>query len=133
MMRGILVAALLALPPAPAFAQSDAVTGTPPSKVRSVTLRAGEKCPPSTGDEIVVCQTLDEPYRIPKELRTLAPSAANQSWVSRTAANDEIGRIAGGLPNTCSTIGSGGQTGCTQQLIKQWAAEQREAARLGPQ
>ena len=84
------------------------------SGIRDVTLAAGQPCPKAANDEVVVCRTLDEPYRIPKTLRNAGPIApTNQSWVNRAATIDEVGRKAGGLPNTCSPIGSGGQTGCT--------------------
>lgn len=115
-----------AVPPAPVTEAADgSVHGTPPQRIRSVLLRGSEPCPPSTNGEIIVCSTVDEPYRIPKRLRQLAPSAANRTWASRAEGLDDIGRSAAGLPNSCSPTGSGGQTGCTQQLIEQWRAEQR--------
>ncbi len=130
-MRMLFAAALL-LAPAMASAQAqdkpvtaDAAQGQAPQRIRSVTLGAGEKCPPAVGNEIVVCSTIEEPYRIPQALRQTAPSAENRSWVSRSEAVDDVGRRAGGLPNTCSATGSGGQTGCTQALLQQWSAEQR--------
>ncbi len=55
--------------------------------------------------------------------------AQNQSWVNRVADIDQTGRVAGGLPNTCSPIGNGGQTGCSVQAAKQWAAEKRAQRR----
>jgi len=106
--------------------QPQAESGQAPKRIRDVTLAAGQPCPKAANDEVVVCRTLDEPYRIPKTLRNAGPIApTNQSWVNRAATIDEVGRKAGGLPNTCSPIGSGGQTGCTAQMIRQWAAEQR--------
>lgn len=100
--------------------------GQPPQRVRSVTLNAGQACPKGTGDEVVVCQTLDQPYRIPKSLRDDKPiPAQNQSWVNRAAALDEVGRVAGGLPDTCSAVGTGGQSGCALQRAKAYSAERR--------
>lgn len=135
MLRFIAIAALLSLPAA-AIAQEksapdkQAETGRPPQRVRSVTLTGNQTCPkPSSDDEIVVCSKIAEPYRIPKELRESKPDAANQSWVNRTATLDEIGRVAGGLPDTCSPVGSGGQTGCTAQMLRQWTAEKVEQNR----
>ena len=32
-------------------------------------------------------------------------------------------------PDSCSVIGSWGQSGCTQQLIRQWRAERRARTR----
>ncbi len=130
MMRRSFVVALLVLFPATgslAQTQDAPIAGAPPAKIRSVTLTAGDKCPQSTDGEIVICQTLDEPYRIPKALRTLAPTAANRTWASRAAGIDDAVREASGVPDSCSTTGTGGQTGCTQQLIQRWRAERREA------
>ncbi len=129
MLRSIALAALVALAGTAASAQDTPVTGTPPAKIRSVTINAGDKCPESTNGEIVVCQTLDEPYRIPKALRTLAPTASNRTWASRVEGIDEVGREGGGVPNSCSPTGTAGQSGCTQQLIDRWRAERLEAQR----
>ncbi len=124
MLRPILIVALLALPAA-AFAQTgDAQGGQPPQRVRNVQLRPGEKCPVAASGEVIVCGQISEPYRIPKELRDDKPiPAQNQSWAARTETADEIGRVAGGLPDTCSPVGSGGQTGCALQANKAWVAE----------
>ncbi|MDQ2877661.1 MAG: hypothetical protein M3R41_01115 [Pseudomonadota bacterium] len=108
-------------------ADEQAQSGQPPKRIRDVTLSAGQPCPKAqSGDEVVVCRQLEDPYRIPKPLRNnrvIAPH--NQSWVNRTDTMDEIGRKAGGLPDTCSPVGSGGQTGCTSQMLRNWTAEQR--------
>ena len=133
MFRPLLIVALLALPgiasaQAPAAAQPAAQTesGAAPQRIRSVTLKAGEKCPASTDSDIVVCSTLDQPYRIPKQFRDDAPiKAQNQSWVNRTATMDQVGRVAGGLPDTCSPVGTGGQSGCSLATNQAWAAERR--------
>lgn len=107
----------------PAFA-ADAAPAVP-QRYRSVQLRPGEKCPPAVGGEVVVCGTLDEPYRIPKQFRHTTIAAADQSWVNRAATMDEVGRVAAGLPDTCSMVGTGGQTGCMQATMRAWAAERR--------
>ncbi|QQV78527.1 hypothetical protein H5J25_07810 [Sphingomonas aliaeris] len=134
MIRLITATALLALA-APAFAQTAPAAGTaadgsaPVQRIRNVQLKAGEPCPKGAADEIVVCGTLEEPYRIPKTLRETKPSAATQSWVNRAATIDEVGRVAGGLPDTCSSVGTGGQTGCNQRLIREYTAEKLEERR----
>lgn len=134
MIRLITATALLALA-APAFAQTAPANGTaqdgtaPVQRIRNVQLKAGEACPKGAADEIVVCGTMEEPYRIPKTLRETKPSAATQSWVNRAATIDEVGRVAGGLPNTCSSVGTGGQTGCNQRLIREYTAEKLEQQR----
>ena len=132
MHRPLLIAALLAAPlalPTASLAQDD--SGKAPQRVRSVTLNRGQKCPPATSpDEVVVCSTLEEPFRIPRALRNDGPvPAANQSWANRTAAMDQTGRVAGGLPDTCSPVGTGGQSGCSLQRNQQWAAERRAEIR----
>jgi hypothetical protein len=133
MLRPLLVAALIGLPAAlsaqiagsPGSAEQ-AQSGQPPQRVRSVTLTRGEKCPQSSSTEIVVCSTLDQPYRIPKQFRDSGPiPAQNQSWVNRTQTMDQVGRVAGGLPDTCSPVGTGGQSGCALAANRQWAAEER--------
>lgn len=131
MMRSILIATLL-VTPALAAAQQEAQGGKPPARIRSVTLTAGEKCPDPVGDELVVCQTLEQPERIPKSLRRTAPSAANSTWASRVATIEQAGREGGGVPNSCSPTGDAGQTGCTQKLIEQWQAEQRQSGQPAP-
>ena len=127
MFRPLLAAALL-LAPAAALAQAE--EGRTPERVRSVTITGDQTCPESTADEVVVCSRIDpdEQYRIPKQLRNTAePAAQNQSWVNRTAAADEVGRVAGGLPDTCSPVGTGGQSGCTQMWARAYAAEKKAA------
>jgi hypothetical protein len=109
-----------------------AATGQPPQRIREVSVKRGEPCPRSTPDEVVVCRTLEDPYRIPKALRNDGPIAAqNQSWVNRTATADQIGRVAAGLPDTCSPVGTGGQSGCALQFNQQYAADRR--ARIAEQ
>lgn len=130
MFRPIAFAALL-VASAPALAQ-EAQTGTTPERIRSVTLTGDQKCPESTAEEVVVCSRIDpdEQYRVPKELRDAAEvPAQNQSWVNRAATVDQIGRVAGGLPDTCSPVGTGGQTGCALALNRAYAAEKKAAER----
>lgn len=131
------IAAMLILAPTLAGAQQQpvadsAVQGQAPQRIRNVTLRAGDKCPASTETEIVVCSTLEEPYRIPRRLRESTPTAANRTWASRVEAADDISRRSSGIPNTCSPTGIGGQTGCTKALIDQWNAERRAQASGNP-
>ncbi|MEA1083041.1 MAG: hypothetical protein EOP65_03130 [Sphingomonas sp.] len=130
MFRPFMIAALIALP-AVAGAQSAPVadtagSGTPPQRVRAVTLGVGQKCPQSSDTEIVICSTLEQPYRIPKQFRDSGPiPAKNQAWGNRAATMDQVGRAAGGLPDTCSPVGTGGQSGCALATNRQWAAERR--------
>lgn len=137
MLRTFALLGLLTALPVSAVAQVPAgqqqsESGKPPQRIRSITLTGNQACPKSTDPdaEIVVCARQGEPYRIPKELRDDKPIAAqNQSWVNRTAVADEAGRRAGGLPDTCSPVGSGGQTGCSKLRAERFAAERTEARR----
>lgn len=122
--------ALAQTAPTSSTARAQAETGRAPSRIRNVQLTGNDKCPTAQGDEIVVCSRIspDEQYRIPKQLRNTAePAAQNQSWINRTAAADQVGRVAGGLPDTCSPVGTGGQTGCSQMWARAYAAEKKAA------
>ena len=107
----------------------EAARSEPPQRYRSVSLKPGEKCPASVGDEVVVCGTLEDPYRIPKQFRHTTIPPQNQSWVNRAALVDEVSRVAGGLPDTCSPVGTGGQSGCGLAAMRAWTAERREMQR----
>ncbi|WP_174280207.1 hypothetical protein [Sphingomonas bacterium] len=127
-MLRVAIATALILMPGLAAAQ----TGSTPKRYRSVELRQGERCPVATSaDEVVVCRTLDEPYRIPSGLRDegAAQAAPNQSWVNRTAVADQAGRVAAGLPDTCSAVGTGGQSGCALATARAFSADKRARAR----
>ncbi|MEG3122800.1 hypothetical protein [Sphingomonas sp. GB1N7] len=134
MIRLIAASVLLSMG-APALAQTakadqSAEAGSVPvQRIRNVQLKPGDPCPKGAADEIIVCGTLDDPYRIPKNLRERKPSAVSQSWVNRAATLDDVGREAGGLPNTCSPVGSGGQTGCTTKLLRDYTAEKVDERR----
>lgn len=108
-----------------------AASGKPPEKVRSVLVTGDQKCPKSSSQEIVVCShgDADDRFRIPPRMREPAHPAANNSWVNRAAVIDEVSREAGGLPNTCSVNGSGGQTGCSWQALQRWQAEKQAKQR----
>ena len=104
--------------------------GRVPQRVRSITLEGNEACPQAQGDEIVVCSRIspDEQFRIPKQLRNTAePSARNQAWTNRVAVADRAGRVAAGIPDTCSPVGTGGQTGCSILWNQAFAAEKKAA------
>ncbi len=87
-----------------------------------------DPCPESRGDEIVVCarRPEEERYRIPAPLRR-SSRRAEASWSSHAAELEEIQRDT--RPDSCSVVGSYGQTGCTQQMIRQWRAERRTRRR----
>jgi hypothetical protein len=101
----------------------------PEAQVKTSTLLVfgDDPCPRSSGDEIVVCARLpeNERYRIPKRLRGKKVEAAQESWASRARELEYVGRA--GTPNSCSPVGSGGQTGCMQQFLRQAREERRQA------
>ncbi|WP_374943575.1 hypothetical protein [Sphingomonas sp.] len=123
----IAIFALLATLSAPAIAAGQqGESSAPPQRVRSVAIERGQACPKAVGDEVVVCTVIGEPYRIPKPLRDSGEvGAANQSWVNRAATVDQVGRVAGGLPDTCSPVGTGGQSGCSIARNQAFAADKR--------
>jgi hypothetical protein len=99
----------------PALAQGDG------EKVNMVIVYGDDECPASSGDEITVCARKDEAerYRIPEPLRGLdAPQ--NEAWNNKVLAYETVGQ-QGTL--SCSPVGGGGITGCTQQLIDKAYAE----------
>ncbi len=143
MPRRVALFALLALAAAPAFAQAappapppaspvPAVAGertTPPAHVTiQIAVFGNDPCPKGEGDEIVVCARLPESerFRIPKRLRDekAAAKPAEQAWGARALAIDQAGSDQ--RPNSCSTVGSGGQTGCFDKFMRD-ARAQREA------
>ena len=83
-----------------------------------------DPCPPSTDNEIVVCARKDENerYRIPETLRGgELGEAKNQAWSERVRSYEYVGKSG---TSSCSPVGAGGFTGCTQQLLRQAYAEQ---------
>ena len=115
-------AALLALPGA---AQAQAAAEP---KVNMVIVYGDDRCPESTGEEIVICPRLDERerYRIPPNLRS-SDSPSNEAWNNKVLAYETVGR--GGIMS-CSPVGPGGSTGCTAQLIDAAYAEKRNSPDL---
>jgi len=121
MLSTLLLAALLTAPAAP---QDAGTQDGPPKRVRSILLYGDEKCPKATSpDEVVVCANAGEsPYRIPKRFRNQPDEgAAAQAWTNRVETVERFNRA--GLPNSCSPVGTGGQTGCTRAMIQQWYQE----------
>lgn len=102
----------------PAYAQAEADAEVP---INQLIVYGDDPCPPSTGDEIVVCARKGEAerYRIPEALRQ-SESPANEAWTERVAAYEMVG-ATGTL--SCSPVGPGGASGCTTQLIERAYAE----------
>ena len=117
---------LIALLAAPASAQNP-----PPARESRLTVYGDDPCPRSTDEEIVVCHRRpeEERYRIPAPLRRSSENP-QQSWASRVEGLEDAQRDS--RPGSCSVVGSFGQSGCTQALIRQWY-EARRARRSGGQ
>ena len=64
-----------------------------------------------------------ERYRIPEKMRGISSYQSRQSWANKATQFEMVGRT--GI-NSCSPVGPGGWTGCTQQLINQAFKENRE-------
>jgi hypothetical protein len=111
--------------PASALAEEPA----PISREANLIVYGNDPCPqPADADEIVVCARLpeDERYRIPRRLRQRPDQPTEVSWASRVAGLEEESRQM--RPNSCSVVGSFGQTGCTQAMIRQWFDQRRAMA-----
>lgn len=110
---------------APAAAQDTAsVDG---EKVNQVIVYGDDACPTASGDEIVVCAKLPEAerYRVPQIFRggsVLDPR--NEAWANKVVALERVGRFG---TDSCSPVGLGGFTGCTQALVAGAVAERRAA------
>ncbi len=118
------MAAHAAPPPPPATADDSA------SRTISIIVYGDDPCPAGKGDEIVVCarQPESERYRIPKRFRgkKAEQSPASNSWANKFRTTEDASRTAAGLPDTCSAVGTGGQSGCQAQFLSQAAAQRRE-------
>jgi hypothetical protein len=121
-----LSAAVLALPmvaaPQPAAAQN--------TRVSEIIVYGTDPCPRSTDDEVVVCarKPESERYRIPERLRSGGSLQSRQAWANRAIAFETYGRT--GI-NSCSPVGPGGHTGCSQELISRAFKERQEEASGG--
>lgn len=120
-----LLAAVLPLP---------ALAADPLKSTTTTTVYGNDPCPKPKGDEIIVCarEPEGERYRIPKRFRAgpRVESGASASWASRVAGLEDAQRFT--RPNSCSAIGSNGQTGCTVEMLRQWYRERHMAKDLLP-
>ena len=110
------------------IAGPSAAQGPPPQRETRLVVYGDDPCPESGPDEIVVCarRPEEERYRIPAPLRR-SERRTETSWSSRAAELEEAQRDT--RPDSCSVVGSFGQTGCTQQMLRQWRAERRARVR----
>jgi len=101
----------------PAMAQ-DADT-----KINQVFITEDEECPASTETTITVCGRLEDPYRIPKELRQSGSREA-EPFEDRVRTYEMM--TDSGI-QSCSPTGAGGFTGCTQEMIRKAYGEKAMA------
>jgi hypothetical protein len=127
MKQFILAAALLAAA-APVAAQqagpaNDAPAATGGSEnISQLVVYGNDPCPASTDDTIVVCARKPEAdrFRIPEDLRESGTAQQNESWTTRATELQYVGRSGIG---SCSPVGSGGSSGCFQELVRAARAE----------
>jgi hypothetical protein len=112
-----------------AGALATAAAAQAPEREASIIVYGDDPCPAARDeDEIVVCarRPEDERYRIPAPLRR-GTELRERSWSSQAMQLEDAQRD--GRPNSCSVVGSFGQTGCTQQMLRNWTAERRDRRR----
>ena len=110
----------------PALAQTPVETGD--ESYNMVIVYGDDECPQGEDGTIVVCarQAESERYRIPESLRfTDGPKA--EAWMNRVERLEMVGRS--GIMS-CSPVGAGGFTGCTQQMIEQAYADKENASSI---
>lgn len=116
-----LAGAAIAQPAAAQDASSSA------EKINQVIVYGDDQCPQANGDEILVCAVLPEGdrFRVPQIFRGGDPlDPRNQAWLNRVTALERVGRFG---TDSCSPVGLGGFTGCTQQLVSGARAEKQAA------
>jgi hypothetical protein len=123
---GRFAAALLV---AAAFA-SPLQAGEPPARTTNLVVYGNDPCPGSSDSEIVVCarRPENERYRIPKSLRDRQrrTDPTSTSWASHWAGIEDQTRYT--RPDSCSPVGSWGQTGCLQAMIRRWWEERHNSS-----
>lgn len=94
-------------------------------KINQLIIYGDDKCPESTGDEIVVCARMGEAdrYRIPTNLRGDPNDPRNQAMSERIKSYEYVG--ASGTMS-CSPSGAGGFTGCGLAEINKAYAEKAQ-------
>lgn len=91
-----------------------------PERFETLVVFGNDPCPRSKADEIVICarKPESERYRIPKSLRQKPYNAARDgSWAGTAKVLEMVSKQ--GIPNSCSPIGSYGQTGCFQKFLEE--------------
>lgn len=97
-----------------------------PGRQINLTVYGEDRCPAAEDpDDIVVCarRPEEERYRIPPALRERRDRPAEISWQARNDVLEADARTM--RPDSCSVVGTGGATGCTSAMMRQWFAERR--------
>ena len=102
-------------------------------KVAMLVVFGDDPCPRSSDDEIIVCSRYPESerYRIPEKLRKPPKKAADRGWSDRVRTLETVSAM--GRPNSCSPVGSNGQTGCIDKFLSEWRDQRRAEESDGPQ
>ncbi|MCJ8156836.1 hypothetical protein [Sphingomonas sp. LaA6.9] len=87
-------------------------------RINQIVVYGDDPCPASSADEIVVCARKgeNERFRIPENLRGNPNDPARDSWANHAERLEYVGRTGIG---SCSTAGSGGASGCFNQIMRQ--------------
>jgi hypothetical protein len=130
MRRGTVVGLCLlaAVAAAPLPAQTTSGDDSIDQLVRNARVLGPDCAPDSEPGEIVVCgrrRRLDP--RLPEGFRGQDQTPSDRSWGSRTQALEDAARMA--RPGSNSVVGSGGQTGQNQELVRQWYEDRAERKR----
>lgn len=121
---GLLMGAL------PAAAQDSSVADDLGSgdKVNQLIVYGDDPCPAGTNGEITVCarKAEAERFRIPEPLRGI-DRPQSEAWTNKVQAYETVGAFGN---MSCSPVGPGGASGCTQKLIRQAAAERKNGSEV---
>ncbi|WP_313434583.1 hypothetical protein [Novosphingobium sp.] len=112
----------------PAAAQDAGGSGTGDDKVNQLIIYGDDPCPASSGGEITVCarKAEEERFRIPEPLRGI-DRPQSEAWTNKVQAYETVGAFGN---MSCSPVGAGGASGCTQKLINQAAAERKNGSEV---
>lgn len=124
-MARISVASILMMLSVQASAQEAPAAAPGDEKINQLIIYGDDKCPESTGDEIVVCARMGEAdrYRIPSNLRGDPNDPRNQAMSERIKSYEYV---AASGTMSCSPSGAGGFTGCGLAEINKAYAEKAQ-------
>jgi len=95
-------------------------------RITRVIVYGTDPCPRGADGEVIICgrRGSQERYRIPQALRDDAADddPENVSWAARAESLEYVGRAG---VQSCSPVGSGGQTGCLTELIRSARGDRR--------